>query len=158
MLSSTACRLTVTQCQIFHRATKWSQTVGHETRKCIAYAKVKFDPCRDGVHLLLIQVDKAMSSREHMATDVSVSSIETPFTATRTSAHLRPFDITESGSFDLYVGVALSSGIDDFLADMFAFTITISPYDEHSCILGLVGQILGHRLLVLNSFRSAPTL
>lgn len=99
-----------------------------------------------------------MSSGEHMATDVSVSSIETPVTATRTSAHLRPFDITEPGSFDLYIGVALSSGVDDFLANVFAFTVTISPYDEHSCILGLVGQILGHRLLVLNRSLSAPTL
>lgn len=41
---------------------------------------------------------------------------------------------------------------------MFAFTITVSPYDQESCILGLIRQILGYRLFVLIGWLSVATL
>lgn len=63
--------------------------------------------------------------------------------------HLRSFDVAKTGSFHLKIAIALLGGIDNFLANILPFTVTIGPDDEHTSIPGLIRKVLGNVFLVL---------
>lgn len=47
------------------------------------------------------------------------------------------------------MGVAFASSIDNLLADMLPFAVTIGPYDQQLSLPGLVFNVLGDRLFIL---------
>lgn len=66
---------------------------------------------------------------------------------------LRSFDIAEASTFDLNLSIAFLGRIDNLLADVFSFAITIGPNDEQAGVPCLVCQVLGDILFVLKRVR-----
>jgi hypothetical protein len=65
------------------------------------------------------------------------------------SGNSRPLNIAESRSLDLNPLVAFSGCSADLTSNMFALTITICPDEQGSCVLGLILDIFGNRVLFL---------
>jgi hypothetical protein len=69
----------------------------------------------------------------------------------RKEDNVRSFNIAESCSQYPNARLALSSSFDNFVADMFTFTITIRPDHKDLGISRLRFQILGNHLFILQS-------
>lgn len=62
---------------------------------------------------------------------------------------LRSFHVAKTRAFDLDLRIAFLCGIDNFLANVLSFTITIGPDDEKTGVLGLVCYVLRNVLFIL---------
>ena len=69
---------------------------------------------------------------------------------------LRSFYVAKFCSLDLDRRIAFYSLFSNFIADMFTLAVTISPYEENSCISCLGLDILGNSRLVLGLCQWLP--
>ena len=121
---------------------------GPVSGECIADSQIHLDSSSHCRNLAVIQINGVPCCLDDVPANVTkMPQIGSDF------FNLRPFDVTESCSFDLDAGSPFTGRSPYLTANVLPFSITIRP-DEHSeCSLSLSLDISGYVLFILGSVR-----